>query len=122
MKLEKDYDVALTVNNYGINVYMARIPDPEVAAVIVTLNQNPGIELPEGRQTVGPVFGELPCTKAPPTQRLYYWVEIFPVYEVKKVAEAIANELRYEHGLTVRVIHDFPDDNSFDKSIIFSPV
>ena len=39
-------------------------------------------------------------------QRLYYWLDVTPVFDVQQVARTIADHLCQEHGLTVRLIVD----------------
>lgn len=121
MKLTRDYDVAVICSNWGVSIYLARIPDPDIVAFIYSLEENAGITLPEDSQSDRPFISSESSIKKPERHRLYYFLQLSPTFKAESVGRQIAHALKDVHGLTVRLIFDIPEDNSFDKATILKP-
>ena len=92
MKLTPSYDVAIVCMQRELELYFAEIPDLQIAH---DLNS-----LPTHNKGINP--GDRPQEK----QRLHYWLDITPVFDVEIVARTIADYLSQEHGLKVRLVFD----------------
>ena len=91
MKLIPSYDAAIVCLQRELELYFAEIPDLQIANFLSDLpTQNKGIKTN--------------CQDE--KQRLYYWLDVTPVFDVQQVARTIADHLCQEHGLTVRLIVD----------------
>lgn len=122
MKLLKaDYDCVIRCTINGLSIHLARIPDRELAAAIYALTENPGIEIPEDSQNPRPIFSSESVIHKPDRQRLYYWVDVPPVYEIRWVGNVLAHHIKDEHHLSVKIIADISPDDPFDKALVLKP-
>lgn len=121
MKLTPDYDAALICVEREIEVYFAEIPDMEIAKILIDLpKQNRNISLLETWHDDKHLH-----------QRLFYWLDLIPVFDVENTARTIADWLCKDHGLKVRLvfnrqpeklitIRNFPDENSDGNTSVHS--
>jgi len=92
MKIKARYDVAILCLQQELQIHFSGIPDVRVANELNALaSKNKGIKLDNGQQE---------------KQRLYYSVTVTPVFDIEEVARTIADYLRQDHELTVRLVFD----------------
>jgi len=106
MKILPKSDVCLSWGQHGVEIDFCRVPDREVANTVFSVTENPGIKIEDNAipYSLSGVTSEIE------RQRLHYWVAVSSNYDCEEVAQAIANELRKDHNLTVRVCKTNPDD------------
>jgi len=106
MKISPKSDACLFWNQHGIEIDFCRVPDQEVVNTIFSVTENSGIKIEDNAIP----YSFSTSTSEIRRQRQHYWVSVSLNYDCEEVAEAIANELRNDHNLTVKVCKTNPDE------------
>ena len=118
LELSPCYDSAISTYEEGLSIRFAGIPEIQIANDIYGLvDRHKSITMPSDAQNAALIYDQ---DIMPDRQRLYYWLDVAPVFEIEGVAEEIAIYLNEQHELSVRLIFKSVNDDP-DRVTVLEP-
>ena len=118
IELSPCYDSSIAVYEESLSIRFAGIPEIQIATDIYGLvDRHKSITMPSDAQSGTLIYDE---DTHHDRQRLHYWLDVSPVFDIEDVAIEIATYLNEQHELSVRLIFKSVNDEP-DRFTVLEP-